>query len=214
MSQSLSVTDLRETQSQEGHLPNFADVFDEYQRPIYNYLLRMTQNQAEAEDLTQETFIRVHRGLPNFRGEASLSTWIYRIATNVSLDHFRRNVTRQAKAALSLEEMESDREWLVDETSSSPEQLAAQSEMSACVQRFIQRLPPDYRTVLVLHDLQNLKNREVADVLDLSLSTVKIRVHRARNKLRAALNAGCDFAHDERNVFVCEPRAENKETAE
>jgi RNA polymerase sigma-70 factor (ECF subfamily) len=107
--------------------------------------------------------------------------------------------------------MESDREWVVDETSSSPEQLAAQSEMSACVQSFVQRLPPDYRVVLVLRDLQGLKNREGADVLGVSLDTVKIRLHRARNKLRAALNAGCDFAHDVRDVFVCEPKAENEE---
>jgi RNA polymerase sigma-70 factor (ECF subfamily) len=123
---------------------DFTDVFQEYQRPIYNYLLRMTQNQAEAEDLTQETFIRVHRSLSTFRGEASLSTWIYRIATNVSHDHFRRRATRQAEATLSLEEMESDGEWLVDKTSPSPEKLVDQSEIIACVQSFVQRLPPNY----------------------------------------------------------------------
>jgi RNA polymerase sigma-70 factor (ECF subfamily) len=211
MSQSLSVTDLRGAGSQEAPSSGFADVFDEFQHPIYNYLLRMTQSQAEAEDLTQETFIRVHRSLPSFRGEASLSTWIYRIATNVSLDHFRRSATRQAKTALSLEETESEGEWIVDKAASSPEQVAAQSEMSDCVQSFIWRLPPSYRTVLVLHDLQGLKNREIADVLDCSLDTVKIRLHRARKKLRATLDVGCDFAHDERNVFVCEPKAENEE---
>lgn len=211
MFQSQSVTGLQKAQSQGGHPLNFADVFAEYQRPIYNYLLRMTQNQAKAEDLTQETFIRAHRGLPGFRGDASLSTWIYRIATNVSHDHFRRRATRQTEADLSLEEIESDGEWLVDEVSSPPEQLAAQSEMSDCVQRFIHRLSPDYRAVLMLRELQGLKNREIAEVLDVSLDTVKIRLHRARNKLREALNAGCDFAHDERNVFVCEPKAKSEE---
>lgn len=78
--------------------------------------------------------------------------------------------------------------------------------MSACVEEFIQRLPPTYRAVLVLHDLQRLKNREIAEVLDCSRSTVKIRLHRGRTKLQATLNAGCDFAHDERNVFVCEAK--------
>jgi len=96
------------SESQDGQRPSFADVLTEYQRPIYNYLLRMTQNQAQAEDLTQETFIRVHRSLPSFRGEAKLSTWIYRIATNVSTDYFRRTATRHAEAAVSLDEMESD----------------------------------------------------------------------------------------------------------
>lgn len=211
MSQSPGVVALHEGQRHANQPMSFADVFAEYQRPIYNYLLRMTQNQAEAEDLTQETFVRAYRSLPGFRGEASLSTWIYRIATNVSTDHFRRRATQQAKAALSLDEMESEREWLGDGASSSPQQLAAQSEMSDCVQRFIARLPSDYRTALVLHDLQGLKNREIADVLDVSLSAVKIRLHRARKKLREALDTGCDYGHDERNVFVCEPKALSKE---
>ncbi len=206
MSQSLNIKSLQEGQQKENHPLNFASVFHEYQHPIYNYLLRMTQNQAEAEDLTQETFIRVHRNLLTFRGEASLGTWLYRIATNVSFDHFRRNSTLKAKVSLSLEETDLDEKWAIDGTNSSPEQLVAQSEMSSCVERFIQRLSPTYRTVLVLHDLQGLKNREIAEVLDCSLSTVKIRLHRARNKLRATLNAGCDFAHDERNVFVCETK--------
>lgn len=207
MSQSLNVISLEERQHQEKDLLDFASVFHEYQQPIFNYLLRMTQNQAEAEDLTQETFIRVHRSLPTFRGEASLGTWLYRIATNVSFDYFRRTSTRQAKVSLSFEEMDLDSRWVMDETTSLPEQLVAdQSEMSACVQSFIQHLPPTYRAVLVLHDLQGLKNREIADVLDCSLSTVKIRLYRARNKLQAALNAGCDFAHDERDVYVCEAK--------
>ena len=208
MSQNSNVTTPRKIESQESQSLDFAEVFREYRRPIYNYLLRMTQNQAEAEDLTQETFIRAHRSLPTFRGEASLSTWLYRIATNVSFDHFRRRTTRQAETALSLEKIEfyEDRD---SNTPPSPEQLAARSEMSACVQAFVQRLPPDHRVVLVLKDLQGLKNREIAEVLDCSLATVKIRLHRARTKLREALNAGCNFSHDERNIFVCEPKEVN-----
>lgn len=190
---------------------DFSDVFREYQHPIYNYLLRMTQNKAVAEDLTQETFIRVHRSLPTFRGEARLSTWIYRIATNVSLDHFKRSGNRLVAQAVSLDEIEFEGEWVADRISTSPEKLADQSEMSECVQSFIHRLSPSYRAVLVLHDLQGLKNREIADVLDIPLSTVKIRLHRARNKLRESLNKGCDFNQDERNVFVCAPKAENEE---
>lgn len=212
MSHPVSVIDSQDGQCQENSSLNFADVFREHQHTIYNYLLRLTQNQAEAQDLTQEAFIRVHHSLPTFRGEASLTTWLYRIATNVSFDHFRRNATRQAKTALPLDGAEGTQAWVIDETPSSPEQQAIQSEMSACVQRFIQRLPPTYRAVLVLHDLQGLKNPEIADVLGCSLDTVKIRLHRARNKLRAALNAGCDFAYDERNVFICEPKAEAEET--
>lgn len=190
---------------------DFSDVFREYQHPIYNFLLRMTQNKAVAEDLTQETFMRVHRSLPTFRGEARLSTWIYRIATNVSLDHFKSSRNRLVAQAVSLDEIEFEGEWVADRISTSPEKLADQSEMSECVQSFIHRLSPSYRAVLVLHDLQGLKNREIADVLDIPLSTVKIRLHRARNKLRESLNKGCDFNQDERNIFICEPKAESEE---
>ena len=182
--QSRSSVDPPEEQRQRSYSLDFADVFDEYQRPMYKYLLRMTQNLAEAEDLTQETFIRVDRSLATFRGESSLSTWIYRIATNVSMDHFKRKTTRQAKAAVSLDESESDGEWIADEQSSSPEQLAAKSEMSDCVHGYVLRLSPSYRAVLVLADLQGLTNREIAEVLDCSLSTVKIRLHRALGSAR------------------------------
>lgn len=207
MSRSLKVVEEPGEQGPESGTLSFDNVFSEYERPIYSYLLRMTNNEAEADDLTQETFVRVHRGLPAFRGESGLSTWIYRIATNVSFDHFRRRTTQQAKTAVPLEEATPNVEW-VDEAPSSPEQLAAQSEMSACVDGFVNRLPPAYRTVLVLHDMQGLKNREIAEVLDCSLDNVKIRLHRARKKLREALDTGCDFEHDERNVFVCEPKPE------
>ena len=214
MSQSPSTIEVPAQRRQEIHSLGFEAVFDQFQRPIYNYLLRLTQDQAEAEDLSQETFIRVYRNLSTFRGEASLSTWIYRIATNVSLDRFRRNATRHHEATLSLEEMESDGEWIADETSPSPEQLVTESEIAACVGSFVQRLPPDYRAALVLHDLQGLRNREIADVLGVSLSTVKIRLHRARSKLRAALNACCDFAQGEWDSFSCEPRTELREYGE
>jgi RNA polymerase sigma-70 factor (ECF subfamily) len=206
--------DIQAGQHERNPPQTFPDSFDDFQRPVYHYLLRMTQDQAVAEDLTQETFIRVYRGLPEFRGEASLATWIYRIATNVSLDHFRRRSTAQDTVTHSLDEGETDQEWLTDNQATSPEQLAARSEMAACVEDFVGQLPPDYRAVLVLHDLQGMKNHEIAEVLDVSLDTVKIRLHRARKKLQGALTSGCDFAHDERNVLVCEQKAGEGDVAE
>ncbi len=188
----------------EVKLPDFDDIFRKFERPIYNYLLHLTQNQAEAEDLVQETFIRVYDKLKTFRGEASLSTWIYHIATNVSIDHFRRSTTHQAKTIESLEESDLER-VCIDENMPSPDDQVAQSEMSDCVQNFIQRLPLSYRTVLLLHDVQGLKVQDIADVLGCSLDIVKIRLHRARNKLKETLDSSCDLAHDERNVLVCEP---------
>lgn len=143
ISRSLKAIDLPEEQRKESLAPEYADVFAEYERPLYNYLLRMTQNKVEAEGLTQETFIRVYRSLSTFRGESSFSTWLYRIATSVSLDHFRRRATQQAKAALPLEEVNPSEEW-VAETPSSPEKRTAQSEMSAYKALF-RNLPHDWR---------------------------------------------------------------------
>lgn len=189
----------------------FSDLFEEFQRPIFYYLLRMTQNPDTAEDLTQETFIRVHRGLSAFRGNSSYSTWIYRIATNASLDYLRSKVSQVEKTISSLDDIDAYGNWIPDPKSTPPELATAQAEMSECVQRFIRNLPPSYRAPLILADLQGLKNREIAEVLEVPLSTVKIRLHRARRRLQAALNAGCDFEHDERNVLVCEERSSKKE---
>lgn len=192
------------TTQQHGTKLTFADVFQDWQQPIYHYLLRMTENPAEAEDLTQETFIRVNDALAGFRGDSSLSTWLYRIARNVFLDNTRRSSTRQAENSVPLENITP-----VSDAAPVPEQALSQSEMSSCVQdAIITSLPVNYRTVLVLSDFQGLRNREIAEILDCSLDTVKIRLHRARAKLREALNKGCDMSHDERNVLVCEPKHE------
>jgi DNA-directed RNA polymerase specialized sigma24 family protein len=147
------------------------------------------------EAVFQEYRPRIHRYLLRMtRDEAEA----------VSHDHLRRRETRQAKAAVSLDEKESQGEMIGDDSSPSPDQGAARAEMSACVQNYVEDLPPLYRAVLALSESEGLKNQEIADVLGCSLDTVKIRLHRARKMLRETLNTACDFAYDERNVFVCE----------
>lgn len=189
----------------------FPELFEEFQRPIYYYLLRMTRDSDIAEDLTQETFIRVHKGLPAFRGESSFSTWIYRIATNACLDYLSSKASRLEQTTTSLDDVDAYEFWLLDPNAAAPELAADQAEMSECVQRFIRDLPPNHRAPLILSDLQGLNNREIAEVLEVPLSTVKIRLHRARRQLQSALNKGCDFGHDERNVLVCEERSCEKD---
>jgi RNA polymerase sigma-70 factor (ECF subfamily) len=103
---------------------------------------------------------------------------------------------------------------LVKETSRTPEQQASRSEMSDCVQNHIRNLPENYRTVVVLHDLQGLKNREIAEILECSLDAVKVRLHRARTKLRKSLNLGCDMGYDEFNVLGCERKAADQSDPE
>ena len=181
---------------------DFQRVYDELQPRIRRYLARLA-GPGKADDLTQETFARVSQALAGFRGEAALSTWIYRIATNVAFDRARspgfqlqaRTAEPEALAGLG--------------TAPAIEQDIARREMSECVRDYVDQLPADYRTVVVLSELEELPDREIAEVLGISLEAAKIRLHRARARLRQLLEQGCDVSRDERNELTCEPRPDD-----
>ncbi|NQT13255.1 MAG: RNA polymerase sigma factor [Planctomycetes bacterium] len=179
-----------------------------YREPIYRYVLSMVRDAAEAEDLTQETFLRAHAKLSTLDDLARLSPWLYRIATNVCYDRFRqasyRNRAKSLDAAAEGDTEAGRTEALADPTPRL-DQIMEQKEMSTCVQQYLVGLSDSYRAVILLHDVEGLTNPEISQMLGASLSTIKIRLHRAREKLRAALSEGCLFTIDERGVFVCEP---------
>jgi RNA polymerase sigma-70 factor (ECF subfamily) len=180
-----------------------------YRDPIYRYVLTMVRDAAEAEDLTQETFLRAHAKLSTLDDSARLSPWLYRIATNVCYDRFRQasyqNRPKSLDAAADGDTDASRTEALAD-PAPRLDKVMEQEEMSTCVQQYLVGLSDSYRAVILLHDVKGLTNPEIADMLGASLSTIKIRLHRAREKLRAALSEGCLFTIDERGVFVCEPK--------
>jgi len=185
----------------------FHDVYDEFHSRIRHYLERLV-GQSEADDLTQEVFVKVNKGLEDFRGESKLSTWIYRIATNAALDRLRSSSFRQKSREVSLvsssEEREKnvgDRDTCAGRKAPSVRQQAVKKEMSKCIRDFVDRLPVSYRTVVVLSELKDMKNQEIADIFAISLDTVKIRLHRARARLRQELDSGCDFYGDGENVL-------------
>jgi RNA polymerase sigma-70 factor (ECF subfamily) len=180
----------------------FQQVYDEFHARIRRYLARLG-GPADADDLTQETFARVSQALASFRGDAALSTWIYRIATNVALDRARSRGFQLSVRAAQPEALATLATIPVIEHD------IARREMSACVRDYVDRLPPEYRTVVVLSELEELPDREIAEVLGISLEAAKIRLHRARARLRAMLTEGCDFSRDERNEFTCEPRPDD-----
>lgn len=187
-----------------------AAVFEQYRDRIYGHILHLVRDPSEAEDLTQETFLRVHRKLDSLENRATLGVWLYRIATNICYDRFRQSSSRQTAETRSDTPVPDD----VDALPAGPDdpgldQVVEQTEMSACVQEFLDQLSDDYRTVILLHDLQGLTNPEIAQMLGCSLATVKIRLHRARVKLREALEAGCDFSYDERGVLVCDRKSQD-----
>lgn len=172
-------------------------VAQELSAPLRRYLGRYVGDPAVADDLLQETLIRVARGLPGFAGRASLKTWAFSIATRVAADHFRQPAHGAYIVDLddSPEPMDGDpavdRRLVVD-------------EMNACVREVIDSLPEDYRAALVLHDLEGLSAPETAAVCGCSLPTAKIRIHRARLRLKKALTEQCEFYRDRDAVLRCD----------
>jgi RNA polymerase sigma-70 factor (ECF subfamily) len=186
----------------------FLRLVAEYRRPIHRYVTSLVRDASEADDITQETFLRAYRRLASLEDQTKLSAWLYRIATNVCYDRFRQSTSRPRPASLDeLSEApsggspaESDRD------SPRLDQVMEQKEMSACVQGYLQALSDSYRAVILLHDVEGLSNPEIAEMLGCSLATVKIRLHRARTKLRETLDRACDFSCDDRGVLICGPK--------
>jgi RNA polymerase sigma-70 factor (ECF subfamily) len=168
---------------------------------------RLVAEPDEAEDLTQETLLRVVRGLPQFRGDSSLKTWALRIAGNVVTDSRRRAACRPAERAGppstgDLDDFEQARE-------PGPEDELERSLSADCLRGALNTLSESYRQVFELHDLAGLTSTEIADLLDLPVSTVKIRLHRSRRRLQSVCEAGCNVFRGGRGDVACEPRDES-----
>ena len=184
---------------------DFKNIYQEFQPKILRYLSRLLGPDA-AEDAVQEVFEKVHRSLDGFKKKSSLATWLYRIATNTALDKFRSSSFKQSSAYSPLEEstaLENQNDW-TGQQNSRIEQKVVRKEMSECVREYINKLPPDYKAVLILSEIVGFRNKEIADILEISLENVKIRLHRARTGLKKELNDGCDFYHNEQGELACD----------
>ncbi len=183
----------------------FEEAYKTFQPKILRYLARLV-GEHEAEDLTQSVFFKVNQGLMNFRGESSLSTWIYRIATNAAKDSLRTSSlptsTDENLSQVIPEKGEDDTNTIPD-SSPTVEQHLIRGEMAACIRDIVNRLPESYRTVIVLSELEGFNNRDIAEILDVTLDIVKIRLHRARARLKQELENHCNFYLDERSEFAC-----------
>ena len=184
---------------------NFQEIYTEFQPRILHYLSRM-MGPEEAEDVAQEVFEKVNRSLDGFRGQSKLSTWIYRIATNTAIDKLRSASFKQSASRTALEEAaetEPRNTW-TGQAQAAIDQTVIRKEMSECVREYIDRLPPDYSTILILSEIEGFKNKEVADILQISLENAKVRLHRARARLKKELDNGCDFYHNEEGALACD----------
>jgi RNA polymerase sigma-70 factor, ECF subfamily len=190
---------------------HFQKIYDEFHPRILRYLSRMV-GEDEAEDLTQEVFVKIDRAWDSFRGESRMSTWIYRIATNIALDRLRSHHSRgndgQSLSAAAIEENEEVRDLWSGEEKASTDQQIIRREMNGCIREIIDTLPGDYRSVIVLGELEGLKDTEIAEVLGISLQAAKMRLHRGRALLQKELSSACIFYRDERNEFACDRKGE------
>ena len=168
----------------------FAQLVEANQRNVYNLALRMLNNPQEAEDVLQETFLSAYKALPSFEGRSSLSTWLYRIASNASLMRLRKKQpeTTSIDEPLELEEGDSLPRQFVD-WSSVPEDELLTEESRRVMDKAVAELPERLRMVFILRDIEGLSTQEAGDVLELSESAVKTRLHRARLALREKLSA-------------------------
>jgi RNA polymerase sigma-70 factor, ECF subfamily len=169
--------------AQQGDADAFASLFHAHKARIYSVCLRMTNNTAEAEDLTQDAFMQVFRKLSTFRGDSALSTWLYRIAVNTVLMRFRKKALRQ----ISLDEpCHQDSKPARREYGSTDDRLVGSVDRIALA-RAIQELPEGYRTIFLLHEVEGYEHQEIAEMLNCSVGNSKSQLHKARLRIRELL---------------------------
>src|ERR1051325_1125114 len=161
-------------------MSGFEELYRKHYRRVFSICLRMTGNVAEAEDLTQEVFIQLHRKLGSFRGEAAFTTWLHRLTVNQVLMHFRK---RSVRSELTTDDGEMPDS--IDPDTINPEAMPIVDRIG--LENAIGQLPPGYRTVFVLHDVEGYEHEEIARLLGCSAGTSKSQLHKARLKLRRLL---------------------------
>ena len=177
----------------DGDVNAFETLVLEYEKNVYNISLRMTGNSEDAADMTQEAFIKAYNSLQSFRGDSKFSVWLYRIVSNVCLD-FLRSRNRRPTVSLSVEDDDGEDTQLdVADDSQSPELLLDRKLTRESVRRGLDSLPPDYRQILLLREIQGLSYDEISQALGLEVGTVKSRIFRARKRL-------CTFLIDDGNI--------------
>ena len=186
--------------AQKGDEAAFAALFELHKRRVYSLCLRMTSNTAEAEDLTQEAFLQLFRKISTFRGEAAFSTWLHRLAVNVVLMHLRK----KGLQLVSLDETDDAQGEPVKRDYGRDDQRLVGSVDRMGLTRAIEQLPPGYRTVFVLHDVEGYEHNEIAEIMGCSVGNSKSQLHKARLKLR-------ELVHDDRrSAMSAQPQHEKE----
>lgn len=170
--------------------PGFEKLVKAHERMVYRVAFRFLNNEPDAMDVTQDVFIRVHRSLAKFRGDSSLSTWIYTITANLSRNAIRSRKNREKVQVLAPEEREDQTPFwdrVADNRGGLAYRQTESRDLNGAIQESLQGLPFDYREAVILRDLEDLDYQEIAKVLETSVGTVKSRIARGRAILREKL---------------------------
>ncbi|HHY17921.1 MAG TPA: sigma-70 family RNA polymerase sigma factor [Firmicutes bacterium] len=174
----------------KGDIEAFEALVTAYEKSLYNIAFRMVSNSEDAMDIVQDVFLKAYQALPEFRGDSRFSTWIYRVCVNASLDYLRKN--RKVKvysldAPVVFPDSEVQRQ--IEDSGDSTEDIVESQFLGQRVLGVLNDLDSHYRTILILCDVQGYSYKEISEILDISLGTVKSRIHRARNLVRKLLEA-------------------------
>ena len=185
--------------SQSGDVESFELLISSYDKRAYNIAYRVMGNEEDAKDMAQEALLRVFRALKDFKGQSSFSTWLYRIVTNVCLDELRRRKNEKyvsMDSAIQTDNGELHMELCSDKET--PENVYERVEQRELIKSAIREMNEEYRSVIVLRDIQGFSYDEISNILDCSLGTVKSRINRARTMLRDKLKASMELSRENR----------------
>ena len=175
---------------------DFAGLYDTYYMRIRGFIFTTVRDAWQAEDLTQETFLRARKHIGMLKDLGKIKPWLFRIAFNTCMDHCRSASLRE-NTSQTIDPM------LDLISSEQPQRLLEQQQMNACFQKHLLLLSESYRTVLWLFDALGFTHKEISTILNIDVGAVRVRLHRARSKMKSVLQQNCTFERDDRNVFVC-----------
>ncbi|MBW3656524.1 MAG: sigma-70 family RNA polymerase sigma factor [Gemmatimonadetes bacterium] len=179
------------TRAQLGSEKAYRELLDRYQRPVFSIIFRMIRDREQAEDLAQETFVRVFNHIGRYDPRYKFSSWIFKIATNLTIDWIRRKELKTvsidgSRNAVTSDEMEASAITIVSEDEN-PEELLEAKELGEEIEEAIGKLRPEYRAAILLRHVEGREYQEIAEIMALPLGTVKTYIHRGRNELRDTL---------------------------
>ncbi|HEX5725917.1 MAG TPA: sigma-70 family RNA polymerase sigma factor [Longimicrobiaceae bacterium] len=177
--------------AQQGSEKAYRELLGRYQRPVFSLIYRMVRDREQAEDLAQETFIRVFNHIDRYDPQFKFSSWIFKIATNLTIDAIRKKEPATvsidgSRYATSAEDIEAST-ITVESKDENPEQLLVAKELGSEIEVAIARLRPEYRTAILLRHIDGREYQEIAEIMSVPLGTVKTYIHRARHELRDSL---------------------------